>query len=332
MSPTLHILIVEDSVSDARLVARELQLAGRTVHWERVDSAADLQAALARQQWDAVLCDYSLPGFSGREALDIVRQRAGDVPFIFVSGTIGEDVAVAAMQAGAHDYVLKHSLKRLAPAIERELQEAARRRAHRRRQETLRLQAAALTAAANAILIADRQGAIEWVNPAFTRLTGYSAAEAIGRNPPELLRSGQHASAEYQELWDAILAGRVWTGELINRRKDGSTYPEEQTITPVCDEDGTITHFIAIKHDLTERKQAEEVLRRRAEELERFHRLSVGRELQMIALKRQINALAAELGRPPPHDLSFLPAPGSPPPASAPFSSTRNKPDDEHPD
>ena len=127
--------------------------------------------------------------------------------------------------------------------------------------ELLRLQSAALKATANAVVITDRGGAIVWVNPAFTTLTGYTFAEVKGRNPRELLKSGQQDLAVYQDLWETILAGGIWHGELVNRRKDGATYPEEQTITPICNAAGEPTHFIAIKRDLTERKETEKALR-----------------------------------------------------------------------
>ena len=123
-----------------------------------------------------------------------------------------------------------------------------------------RVQSAALESAANAILIADRAGNVIWVNPGFTRLTGYSAREILGQNP-RLLKSGKQDQAFYQNLWETILAGRVWHAEMVNRRKDASLYTEENTITPVRDERGEITHFIAVKQDVTERKQAEKALR-----------------------------------------------------------------------
>ena len=110
------------------LLIRELRREGYEISSERADTAAGLSAALDAQTWDIVLCDFNMPRFSGLEALQIVRGRGLDVPFIFVSGAIGEDVAVAAMKAGAQDYVMKGQLKRLPPAIERELRDAAVRR------------------------------------------------------------------------------------------------------------------------------------------------------------------------------------------------------------
>jgi len=123
----------------------------------------------------------------------------------------------------------------------------------------LNLQAAALKAAANAIVITDFHGTIIWVNRAFTTMTGYGQEEIVGKNP-NLLNSGEQPESYYAELWSTILSGKVWKGEIVNRRKDGTTYTEEMTITPVSLEDTgnpTNTYFIAIKQDITQRKAAE---------------------------------------------------------------------------
>jgi PAS domain S-box-containing protein len=122
------------------------------------------------------------------------------------------------------------------------------------------LERAALAAAANGVMITDVRGRIVSVNAAFTRLTGYAAEEAVGQTP-RILRSGLMPPGYYEELWATILAGRVFSGEVVNRRKDGSTYVEEQTITPVPGPDGKPTHFVAIKQDVTRRREAEEAMR-----------------------------------------------------------------------
>jgi len=124
-------------------------------------------------------------------------------------------------------------------------------------EQELLLQNAALEAAHNAIVIANIDGELIWVNPAFTRLTGYKLDEVV-HGKPSLLKSGEHERAFYEHLWNTILSGQVWHGEIINKRKDGSLYPEEMTITPVKDEGGEIIRFVAIKNDITERKRAEE--------------------------------------------------------------------------
>ena len=124
-------------------------------------------------------------------------------------------------------------------------------------EDLVALKAAALDATANAVVITDRKGVIIWVNAAFERLTGYSRAEVTGQDT-RVLKSGRTPPAVYAELWRTILAGRIWHGEVTNRRKDGSLYDEEMTITPVQDGRGETTHYIAVKQDITERKKAEE--------------------------------------------------------------------------
>jgi PAS domain S-box-containing protein len=122
------------------------------------------------------------------------------------------------------------------------------------------LRTRALEATAHAVVITDVAGTILWINPAFTRLTGFAPAEVIGENP-RILSSGQNERHCYTALWETILSGEVWSGELINRRKDGTLYTEEMTITPVRSDAGSITHFVAVKQDVTSRRAAEAALR-----------------------------------------------------------------------
>jgi hypothetical protein len=123
----------------------------------------------------------------------------------------------------------------------------------------LRLQGAALEAAANAIVITDLDGSVLWANPAFARLTGYPVHEVLGQNP-RLLKSGVQGEAFYRHMWDTILAGEVWHAEVVNRRQDGSLYTEEMTITPIKDAEGRVSHFVAIKQDVSERKRVQQEL------------------------------------------------------------------------
>lgn len=160
-------------------------------------------------------------------------------------------------------------------------------------QQALRLQGAALEAAANAIAIVDRQGLIRWVNPAFTRLTGYTQKDVIGRNP-RLLKSGKHDAVFYSQMWRSILSGQTWRGQLVNRRKGGELYDEEMIISPLYDESGEISYFIAIKQDITERKRI-------LTELQGFNDAMVDREGRIIELKEEINRLSGELGRGTPY-------------------------------
>lgn len=130
----------------------------------------------------------------------------------------------------------------------------------RRVQAVMRLQAAAIESAGNAVVITSTDGLIVWVNQAFTQLTGYDLEEIIGKKP-SILKSGRHTDQFYKEMWDTICSGQIWRGEIINRRKDGSLYVEDMTITPVFDETHRITHFVAIKSDITKRKELEQEFR-----------------------------------------------------------------------
>lgn len=139
-----------------------------------------------------------------------------------------------------------------------------------RSEEQLRLNNAALDSATNTIVLFDRNGSIVWANRAFQTLTGYTLEESIGKNPRELLRSGKQDEKFFRTMWETILNGNVWHGELINRRKDGTEYVEEQTITPLLGGDGDVSHFISIKQDITQRREMEESLRRTTEMLDTF--------------------------------------------------------------
>ena len=140
MGAPLTVLLVEDSDDDALLLIRRLRRDGHEPEWERVETAADMETALDERSWDLVISDHSMPAFSSSAALELLRRKGfGDLPFIIVSGQIGEDAAVAAMKAGAHDYLMKDNLARLNSAIERELREAEVRRERRLAEGALRV-------------------------------------------------------------------------------------------------------------------------------------------------------------------------------------------------
>jgi len=158
---------------------------------------------------------------------------------------------------------LRRQLRRMEKAME----------ARQLAEKQLRLQATALESAANAIIITDRNAVVEWANPAFYKLSGYNADESIGKHTRDLLKSGKQTREFYEALWNTILGGKVWRGELINRRKDNTLYPEELTITPVADENGKILNYVAIKQDITERKIAAEALSKSEEHLRNAARI-----------------------------------------------------------
>ena len=128
MGKPIRVLIVDDSEDDALLLVRQLRNSGFDPGFERVDTAEGMNAALDKAGWDIVLSDFVMPGFSGLQAIELVRQRGLDIPIVMVSGKIGEETAVSCVKAGANDYVMKDNLKRLGTAIERELQDTENRR------------------------------------------------------------------------------------------------------------------------------------------------------------------------------------------------------------
>jgi PAS domain S-box-containing protein len=256
MAELLNLLVIEDSQADFLLIERELKRQEVSACCYRVASLEQLSGAVEQGNWDIVLADCTIPQLDFFDYLNLVSTRLPDVPVIVVSGTIGEERAVALLKWwGVSDLVLKDSLLRLGPTIARTLRDAADRRANRAAAAKLWLLNAALNAAADGVVITRRDGTIVWANPAFTTLTGYSPEEAVGKNPRDLVKSGVHPPEFFKDLWTTILAGEVWRGEIINRRKDGRLYHEEQTITPVRDASGEITHFVAITRDLTTQRQ-----------------------------------------------------------------------------
>jgi PAS domain S-box-containing protein len=193
MKRTLRVLNVEDSERDVALLKRHLSRAGYKLISERVQTAAEMRAALDSQEWDIILCDYSMPHFNALQALDLLKEMELDLPFIIISGTVGEAAAVEAMRAGGHDYLMKDDLVRLAPTIERELHEAENRRARRRAEAALKASETELRAVfetmTDVILVIDAEG--RHLKMAPTKSAAASvykpAAERIGKTLHEVL-------------------------------------------------------------------------------------------------------------------------------------------------
>ncbi len=372
----MRVLLVEDVEDDALLVLQELRRGGFEISFERIETREALRAALGRQAWDMILADYRLPAFTGVEALEELKATGKDIPFILISATIGEETAVSAMKAGAHDYVMKDKLARLVPVVKRELREVEVRRQHRLAEDALRESEAnyrrivemahegiwtvnaqfqitfvnqrmaelfgyqieemigqpaaflmfeedqphfqrhmeehllhgkrerhewrfrckqgktlwalfsatpifndkgsflgsagvftdlterkmaeeererlalVIEQATETVIITDPKANILYVNPAFERITGYTRAEVMGRNP-RLLQSGKHDAAFYQEIWNTLKRGETWSGHFINKRKDGSFYEEEATLTPVRAPSGEVVNYVAVNRDVT---------------------------------------------------------------------------------
>jgi two-component system, cell cycle sensor histidine kinase and response regulator CckA len=258
----LRVLLVEDSEDDAALVLMALERGGYDVTHVRVQTREAMAAALDGQSWDAIVSDYSMPEFDAPSAFRVLRERDVDLPFIIVSGTVGEETAVEAMRLGVHDYLLKGKLARLVPAIERELREAAHRAARREIESALRQSEARYRRLAEAgiigIIVNDASGRILEANDAFLTMVGYSRDD---------LRAGELDSANMtpnewraqndlaNEQLRASGVARPWEQEFL--RKDGSRAP---ALVAVATLEGS--RNISISLDLSDRKVLEEQLRR----------------------------------------------------------------------
>ncbi len=253
---TLRVLVVEDSNFDAVFLIRYLQNNGcPATHW-RVWDKATMEEALDRETWDVVLCDYQMPDFSVLPALEILHQRGLDLPFIVVSGVIGEELAVDLMKAGAHDFIVKGRLSRLIPAIQRELREAEARRGQALSREKLAYLAAIIDSADEAIIGQTMEGTITTWNAGAQRLYGYSAEEAVGQSAWIIV-----PEAQLQEAAELLL--RLQHGQAVEQLetvrvgKDGIPLDVCLTVSAIRDRDGGIIGASTIAYDASERKKLE---------------------------------------------------------------------------
>ena len=255
MGKPLRVLMVEDSEDDALLVLRELRAAGYDLTHERVDTAAALAAALDRRPWDLVIGDYSMPHFSGTAALAMLRQRGLDVPYICVSGTITEELAVAAMKAGAHDYVTKGQLKRLLPAIERELREAQGRATLRATEASF---ATLVEHAPVGIYRSSPEGRFLSVNAAVVRMLGYeTAAQVLSL---DMSRDVYADAAERQRLVERdTYSDRQYDNvEATWKRHDGRALTVQLSVRAVRNAAGLVEYYETFVRDVTDQRRLQQ--------------------------------------------------------------------------
>jgi PAS domain S-box-containing protein len=260
MGKSLRVLLIEDSEDDSQLLVRELRRIGYEVEFERIETATAMQSALAQRTWDLILSDYTLPSFNAPQALKVLKASGLDVPFIIISGTIGEETAVAALKAGANDFIVKGKYARLGPAIERELRESESRRERKRAEEQIKYHARLLRHINDAVIATDDQFRITAWNRAAERIYGWTGGEVMGRSVVEILQAG--LSEELQLKARELLSEKSsFRNERIHSKKNGQpVYVEENTIA-LTDEHHKITGYLSVNRDITERKQAEEALR-----------------------------------------------------------------------
>ncbi len=298
MGVPLRVLIVEDQEDDALLLLRLLRRAGYNLTFERVDTAEATAAALERQTWDIIIADYTLPEFNGLAALALMKERRLDLPYLVVSGSIGEDIAVAAMKAGAHDYIMKNNLTRLVPAVERELREAEVRRARKRAEDTLQenyqIMQAVFEGTTDAIFVKDRQGRYVMINSAGARVFGKAPGDVIGMHDTELF--GDASACQIIEHDRQVMT----SGETRTYEETGTALGKTRTYlstkAPHRDHQGNIIGIIGISRDITERKQAEEQFQRQRETLYQSEKLATMGQLLAGVAHELNNPLSVVMG------------------------------------
>ena len=334
MKKTLRCLLVEDSETDALLLIAALQHGDYELVFERVQTASDMRVALRNREWDVVFCDYVMPAFDAPSAFRVFRECCVEIPFVIVSGEMGEDNAVESLKFGADDYILKKDLKRVIPVLHRALKDAEDRKSARRAEQALqqseeRFRLMVEQVLDYAIFALDPDGRVATWNAGAKNIHGYLAAEIVGQSfscfyTPEEIAAGKPVGL----LEQARAKGRVMDeGWCV--RKDGSRFWAHVALTATRDEQGQLRGFSKITHDLTERKQAEEQRRqiestlRQAQKLEAIGQLAAGiaheintpiqytdhnlhfikdafGDLKQLLDHHQILLLAAETGKIPP--------------------------------
>ena len=376
MPTALRLLVLEDEPNDVELEIAVLEEAEYSCRWDRVETREDFLTCLDKPDYDLILSDYKLPNFDGLTALGLVLEREIDIPFILVSGTLGEELAIESLKAGATDYVLKGRLSRLVPVVRRALEEHEESRQRKQAEERLRLErdnlfnifaaiedgvyivnrefdiqyvnpvlqkdfgppkghkcfeyfhdredpclwcknsdvfagktvqwqwtsakngktydlldtpiknpdgslskleifrditarmkadeemrklSHVVEQSPNAVIITDLENCIGYVNPAFTKMTGYSLDEVRGRNP-DILRADDPTSEVFGKMWGAITTGEEWRGKFHNKKKNGEDYWVSSSVSAIRDSNGEITHYLAMQEDISEKKLLEEQL------------------------------------------------------------------------
>src|SRR5439155_18981146 len=240
----IQVLFIEDSEVDVELALRSLEQGGFEVSWERVDLEEDLRRVLSASKPQAILSDFSMPRFDGIDALRLVKELAPGVPFIFLSGTIGEERAIEAMRLGATDYVLKNNMRRLGTVVKRALSEVGERERIRVAEEERARLVQILEATSDYVCMTDPSGTVSYLNAAGRKLIG-APSGGVGRSAGEIYPSWARELIERQGMPAASRAG-VWNGETALLGADGTEIPVSQVIIAHRGPDGAIRFFSTI--------------------------------------------------------------------------------------
>lgn len=267
----LRILLIDDNTTDRQLIIKTIQNTEHGFVTLAANSQKDFELHLKSCDFDVAISETNSFGYPELRVLQMLKQQAPEIPVLIYSRNTSVEIAVKSIKMGAVDYITKSPdhLQNLVPAVNC-IQSAPTAgndadppndiSANKRIAEQLRKLSLAVQQNPVSIVITDVDGTIEYVNPKFSKLTGYEPHEVIGKNP-RLLKSGNTSDEEYKLLWKTIKSGNEWHGEFQNCKKNGEIYTESASISPIADENGIITHFVATKEDITEKKHAEKLIK-----------------------------------------------------------------------
>ena len=282
--PPLSVLVVEDSEFDARMLVGLLKSGGFIPTFKRVETASEMVEALNHEKWEVILADYNLPEFSAPKALEVLRNTKLDIPFIIVSGGIGEDTAVAAMRAGANDYLMKGNLARLVPAVERELRDAAvrvsRRKAIKELRESEMRHRTLIENASDIIVVLNSKGVVSFISPACEKVLGKKEDDFIGKDWFQFAEESFRLKIknEYFRSLSQKLVSFSFEGRFIDANGDSRVL--DATAQNLLN-DEAIEGVVLNVRDVTERLKSQAAIRDSAEEFR------VAREIQQHLFPKQ---------------------------------------------
>ncbi len=268
ITDSLYLLLLEDEVAHVQAIRRALATAEFPIEIRVASSLRDYTEQVKVRVPSIVVMDLTLPDGSPQDSLNLLLQKT-KFPVLVMTSSGNEAMAVAAMKAGALDYLVKSPevFADMPRYVQRAMREWKLIEAQKRTAVELQIFRAGVEQSANSIVIAEANGSIAYVNPAFEKTSGYSASELMGKNV-SCLRSREHADRADRNLWDTITAKKSWQGVFHNQRKDGSLYWEASTISPILDSSGEITRYIGINENITDRRDMEERVRESLREKE----------------------------------------------------------------
>lgn len=261
------IIVAEDDKGLLRLIQKKLQ--GSDLKTRGTAYGAEAIPLIKKHQNSLLLLDYRLLDMTGTKLIKSLMAEQISVPFIIMTGQGNEKIAVEMMKLGARDYLVKDNqfMEILPNVVKKALKEICTEKRLQEAEEKLRKLSHAVEQGSASVIITDKEGTIEYVNTKFTKVTGYSIDEIIGKNP-RILNSRKQSKEFYQDLWSTITSGKEWRGDFCNKKKNRELFWESASISPIKNEKGTITHFVAVKEDITFRKLAEEELIQAKDKLE----------------------------------------------------------------